>query len=135
MRGIEAAVLLLYCCVGSVAVGFFVAVSVSFPERRQRKPPNLSTTSIVYCFCPLCVASVLVLCVLHLCFRAPRYSELHANKNEKHGNVEHHGLPLLYLCECGAQLNTASKTGDLLDCDPSGFFAASRSCYVVSAML
>ena len=67
------AVLLLYCCsIGSVAAGFFVAVSVSFPERRQRKPPNLPATSIAYCSCPLCVPSVVcVVCILLCSFVLP----------------------------------------------------------------
>ena len=47
--------------------------------------------------------------------------------------MEHHVLPVLYLCACGAQLNTSLEDVAICDCDPA--FSASRSCYVVSAML
>ena len=66
----------------------------------------------------MCVASV------RRCFRAPRYSELHANKNEKHDNMGNHVFPLLHLCECGEQLNSSLEDLAVCECDPSaGIFA------------
>ena len=132
----------LYCCC-SVTVSV-VLQRASLLQCRFRFQKEGSESHQICLLLRLHIVPVLcvfpVLCVLCACvhlvvlFRAPRYSELHINKTEKHDNVEHHVLPLLYLCECGAQLNAHQprRCGDLR---LRSAFSASRSCYVVSAIL
>ena len=134
------AVFLLYClyccCIVTVSVVLQRASLLQCRFRFQKEGSESHRICLLlrlHIVPVLCVPSVVCVVYLVVLFRAPRYSELHVNKTEKHDNVEHHVLPLLYLCECGAQLNTSLEDVAICDCDPA--FSASRSCYVVSAML
>ena len=112
-------------------------MSVSFPERRQRKPPNLPATSIAYCSCPLCVPSVVcVVCILLCSFVLPATRSYMSTRLRSMTTWSI--TSFLYSTFVSVEHSwTHTSLEDVAICDLRlrSAFSASRSCCVVSAIL